>query len=161
MLQVSTSVKVNTCLATTFKKNIIVNDDDGDDGDGDNSDDNDPNRGGLRRELQDLYFQTNNITVGRKTNLRGVYEKYVTSAILKQIDDAITQGSGFSLHAIKELVVQVNRHDPLRGSSYIKTPKFLADKRAIVNVQNKDNKCFMWTILSALHYKKTRKIANV
>lgn len=91
VLQVSTSVKVNTCLATTFKKNVIVTDDAGENSD----DDDEPRRSDVRRELQDIYIQTNNITVQRKTNLRAVYEKYVTGAILKQIDDVITKDRDF------------------------------------------------------------------
>jgi len=38
----------------------------------------------------------------------------------------------------------------LSGSMYIKTPKKLRDKKCIVNVKNKDNKCFLYSILAIL-----------
>ena len=37
------------------------------------------------------------------------------------------------------------------GRSYIPTPKGIEAKEAVVNVQNKDNQCFKWAVLSALH----------
>lgn len=64
------------------------------------------------------------------------------------------QGSGFTLSNINELLVQINRYDPIRGASFIDLPKYLKAKHAIVNVVNNDNKwamCFKWAILSALY----------
>jgi hypothetical protein len=45
----------------------------------------------------------------------------------------------------------VAEYKPTSGSSFIKTPKYIADKHAVINVNNSDNKCFIWAILSALH----------
>ncbi len=39
-------------------------------------------------------------------------------------------------------------------SSFVKTPKSLAKKGAIVNINNKDQKCFMWSILAHLHKQR-------
>ena len=39
----------------------------------------------------------------------------------------------------------------LQGSSYMKLPKGIEDKKAILNVQNEDEKCFLWSALAALH----------
>jgi len=63
-----------------------------------------------------------------------------------------TRGSGFVLEYVKRFVISVLRYLPLHGSTYIPTPAFLAAKRCIVNVQNfDDSKCFLWSVLSALH----------
>jgi hypothetical protein len=43
------------------------------------------------------------------------------------------------------------KYTPLKGSSYIPLPKKLKTKKAIITVKNTDNKCFMWSILAALH----------
>lgn len=37
------------------------------------------------------------------------------------------------------------------GSNYLPLPAKLARKKAIINVQNTDQKCFMWSVLAALH----------
>ena len=47
------------------------------------------------------------------------------------------------------LEVHTVSYKPLRGETYIPLPKELADKKAIINVQNKDNKCFLWCVLRA------------
>lgn len=40
---------------------------------------------------------------------------------------------------------------PLEGSSYLKLPKQLEDKKAVLNIQNDDEKCFLWSVLASLH----------
>ena len=36
-------------------------------------------------------------------------------------------------------------------SSYISLPNWISNKKAIVNIQNKDDKCFLWCILRYLY----------
>ena len=42
-------------------------------------------------------------------------------------------------------------YTPLRASSYIKLPKHIQDKKAVLNIQNDDQRCFLWSVLAALH----------
>ena len=44
-------------------------------------------------------------------------------------------------------------YNPLRGETWIDLPKELKDKRAIINMKNEDNKCFLWCLLRALNPK--------
>lgn len=37
------------------------------------------------------------------------------------------------------------------GSSYIKLPKFIENKKAVVNIENQDQYCFAWAVTSALY----------
>ena len=46
--------------------------------------------------------------------------------------------------------MDVAKYKPLKGSSYIDLPQQLKLKKAIVNVQNKDQQCFKWSVLAAL-----------
>ena len=41
----------------------------------------------------------------------------------------------------------------MKGSSYIPLPDFIFKKKAIKNIQNKDEKCFLWCVLRYLHPK--------
>ena len=43
------------------------------------------------------------------------------------------------------------KYVPLGGSSYIPLPKFLAAKKAIINLKNEDDECFKWAIIRALN----------
>lgn len=53
------------------------------------------------------------------------------------------------------MVVNTNQCEFFSGSTFIVTPKYIADKNAVINVQNTDNECFKWAVLSALHPAET------
>ncbi|KAK3103044.1 hypothetical protein FSP39_016008 [Pinctada imbricata] len=61
------------------------------------------------------------------------------------------EGSNWSLDKVLEININIANYRPIKGSSFIPLPAKLVAKKAIVNVQNTDNKCFMWSILAALH----------
>ena len=45
-----------------------------------------------------------------------------------------------------------------RGGSYIKSPEWLANKKATINPKNKnDDECLRWSTISALNYNKVMK----
>ena len=39
----------------------------------------------------------------------------------------------------------------MNGSSYIPLPDWILNKKAIVNIENKDEKCFLWCVLRYLY----------
>ena len=43
----------------------------------------------------------------------------------------------------------------MMGSSYIPLPAYIRNKKAVINIKNDDQKCFMWSILAALHPGRT------
>ena len=45
-------------------------------------------------------------------------------------------------------------YDPIKAYSYIPLDKKLANKKAIINIQNEDNECFKWCITRALNPKE-------
>ena len=49
------------------------------------------------------------------------------------------------------LEIHTAEFNPMNGSSYIPLPDWITNKKAIVNIQNKDEKCFLWCILRYLH----------
>ncbi|CAG2208280.1 unnamed protein product [Mytilus edulis] len=64
------------------------------------------------------------------------------------------QGSNWTVDKVVDLTIHMARYRPLKGSSYIPLPIKLRSKHAIVNVKNKDSKCFMWSILAAMYPAK-------
>ena len=51
------------------------------------------------------------------------------------------------------------KYIPLGGSSYIPLPKFLAAKKAIINLKNEDDEWLKWAITRALiQYKNSERI---
>jgi len=71
-----------------------------------------------------------------------------------QVENFRKRGSGYVLDRVIGFVLCVNVFRPLHGSSYLPTPNWLANKHCIINVQNQDQKCFVYSILSALYPAK-------
>ena len=93
-----------------------------------------------------FYFHARNRSVlnVNDVNLEGVIEE-----IEGKIADFIRLGSGWILDEVDHLDVTFNKMNPLGGGTYMDLPKFIADKKACINVKNNDNKCFMWSLLAA------------
>ena len=63
----------------------------------------------------------------------------MTERILEKMATFQSGGSGWRLHSIIKLELHTTRYNPLRGETWIPLPKELANKKAIINMQNKDN----------------------
>ncbi|GIY48176.1 hypothetical protein CDAR_285531 [Caerostris darwini] len=83
--------------------------------------------------------------------------------MIEEADEMETRGSGWSFQEVTYLELKINKYDPLYASSYIDLPEELKSKKAIINVKNNDNKCFMWSILSAIHpvLKDAQRVSNI
>ena len=64
-----------------------------------------------------------------------------------------TEGSSWLFLDVIKLVLHTTRWDPINAGSYIDLPPFLKNKKAIINIKNQDEKCFMWSVLRALNPK--------
>ena len=62
-------------------------------------------------------------------------------------------GSGWRFRSIVSLKIFTAEYKNMKGASYIKLPKSLEDKKAIINMQNKDEECFKWSVTRALNPK--------
>ena len=70
--------------------------------------------------------------------------------VLESLAKFQRQGSNWRLPSVLSLVLHTVKYVPLGGSSYIPLSKFLAEKKAIINLKNEDDECFKWTITRAL-----------
>ena len=64
-----------------------------------------------------------------------------------------SEGSGYTFVKVIKLVLHTTKWEPLYGSRYIPLDPYLANKKAIINMKNEDDKCFMWCVLRALYPK--------
>ena len=65
--------------------------------------------------------------------------------------------SGFTLDKIMHLYINFHKLVLTRGSSYIELPEWIKSKKAVINRQNKDEECFKWAVIAALHHEEIRK----
>ena len=75
----------------------------------------------------------------------------------ESIADQQDRGSGYVFHSILYFHVTLARHTPLVGGNYIRSPVWLSQKKATVNVQTKDGKCIIDCINAQLHPAKENK----
>merc|ERR1712055_564862 len=83
-------------------------------------------------EFQDLYDESKN-------------------KIWLTFDAWLKDGSGWIIQSVDEFHLKICKYTPLQGSSYIKSPNKIENSKSVVNVQNEDNKCFLYSVLAALH----------
>ena len=71
--------------------------------------------------------------------------------VLESLAKFQRQGSNWIFHSVLSLDLHTVKYVPLGGSSYIPLSKFLAAKKAIINLKNDDDECFKWAITRALN----------
>ncbi|GBN29391.1 hypothetical protein AVEN_174586-1 [Araneus ventricosus] len=102
-------------------------------------------------EIKEFSFKTQNQIILESTYLNTFYV-HVVDKLKREMKEFEAKGSGWRRIRVKGLELRINKYNSLRGSSYIDLPKEMKDKKTGINVKNEnDNKCFMWSVLSALH----------
>lgn len=99
---------------------------------------------------KDVDFKTKNAVVLTTTNLDELYSSKIDK-LVRESEEFENAGSGWTLSEIVYLEIRINKFNPLHASKYIDLPIHIKLKHAVVNVENIDEKCFMWAVLSALY----------
>ena len=88
-------------------------------------------------------------------NLESTNEKEIIAKVIKTILNKISNyqqnGSGWYFKEVIHLEIHTVNYHPMKGSSYIPLPDWIMRKKAIVSIRNRDNKCFLWSVLRYLH----------
>ena len=64
------------------------------------------------------------------------------------------EGTGWKVHEVNDLKLHLGQYKPLKGSQYIELPSYVQHTKGVVNIQNKDEKCFLWSVLAHLFPKE-------
>ena len=83
-------------------------------------------------------------------DVHDILESFYTT-LLDLIDQYEMCGSGWVLNKLLRLDLHVAKYDPLRASTYMPLPEEIELKHAVVNIQNSDNLCFLWSVIGELH----------
>ena len=68
------------------------------------------------------------------------------------------KGSEFIPESVELLYYHFQKIDIRRAESYIMSPNWIVNKKATINPKNeKDNKCFQWSIIAGLNYNKIKE----
>ena len=96
------------------------------------------------------YFHSDTYINLDSSNVKDIIRKSEES-IFEKISSYLNNGSGWYFKELVRLEIHINEYKPIRGSSYIPLPDWIMRKKAIVSIQNKDDKCFIWSILRYLN----------
>ena len=96
-----------------------------------------------------LYLTSSNYLIWSEIEIHDAIPT-INREILLRNDNAVHRESSIIIDHVDSITVNISRFQPLSGYGFKPLPEFLQSKRAIVNVQNRDNRCFGYAILSAL-----------
>ncbi|XP_031777338.1 uncharacterized protein LOC116415884 [Nasonia vitripennis] len=140
--------KINTVLSCKFTKTCVENNENVKEKEGE--------------YIETKYFNTKNHEILSTTLLNNWFKSNVIEPLLTDIEEFQERDSGWTLHSIENIQININKFNPMRaGSSYIPLPAFIEKRKACINVKNYDNKCFIWAILSALYPVKHGNHSNI
>ena len=81
-------------------------------------------------------------------------------SLLQKYQDELEEkirGSEFVFDSVDLLHYNLHKISLNRGGSYIDSPKWLKNKKATINPQNNDDKCFQYALTAALNYEQIKK----
>ncbi|XP_066157591.1 uncharacterized protein [Euwallacea fornicatus] len=108
-------------------------------------------KSGDKEIINIFYFNTNYAIIDVGTNLLGWFRENIQDQVLNQLSEFQERDSGFALQKIDYLEININKFEMGSGSTFIKLPKEISKKRACINIQNDDQACFYWSIVSAIY----------
>ena len=104
---------------------------------------------------------TSHFQGGTRTLLRPakINENIDASAekINQSFDEFLRRGSGWRLETIDYLHIYSAQYVPIPGTSYVPTPKSIAGKQAVINIQNEDVNCFEYSMIASRYYQDIDK----
>ena len=105
----------------------------------------------LSFKVQDkAYFHSNTYINFKTSDVKELLSKFIRE-IIENINTFQTNGSGWYFKEVVQLEIHTTEFNPMKGSSYIPLPDWIMRKTAIVSIRNKDEKCFLWSVLRYLH----------
>ena len=98
-----------------------------------------------------------------EVNLEGTDEDDIYIIMMDRILEKIERfingdgngGTRWAVFNVIKLELHTVSYKPLGGETWVPLPKELADKKAIINMKNENNKCFLWCVLRALNPTKS------
>lgn len=108
------------------------------------------------QKMEIMSHSTKMRSVARSDKLENIY--LIKSVDLKtKMSEFQERDSGWALHQISNLNININKHSIIRGSSFITLPYKLMKLNACLNIKNNDIYCFKWCVIAALRSPNNRK----
>ena len=119
------------------------------------------------QKIRTFYVNSDNeeIRSGNETVeiINKLFESFLNN--YQKEEKILRNGSNFVLESVKILYYHIHKINLKRGKSYIKSLKWILNRRATINPKSKDNKCFQYAITTAMNHQKIEnhpeRISNI
>ena len=109
----------------------------------------------------DTSLRTTTQIIFHGTDLEKWFQSLVRVMLVKY-ENMPQQGSNWTLGSIDDLELHISKYTPLQGSSYIPLPPKIAAKKAVINIKNlRNNRCFIYAIITKTLYETVPIIRNL
>ena len=110
-------------------------------------------------ETRTMHTKSNNVEIMMDSETDEIIEDLFESFLQKYQEglEESLRGIEFAYDSVDALYYNLNKVSLGRGRSYIDSPKWLKNKKAIINPKNKDENCFLYALTVALNYEKIKK----
>ena len=110
-------------------------------------------------ETRTIYVWSDNVSIVRGGDTDNIIREIFRSFLCNYQEELkIIKESYFVFESVELMDCKLHRVRLRRGGSYVKSPKWLANKKATINPKNKnDYECLWWSIIPALNYYEIMK----
>ena len=105
------------------------------------------------------YVLSDNVSIMQDKDTHDIIREIFRSFLHNYQEQLKTiKGSDFVFESVDLMDYKLLKVPLKRGGSYIKSPKWLANKKATINPKNEnDDECLRWSIICALNYNEIMK----
>ena len=110
-------------------------------------------------EIHTMHTKSNNVEIMmgiEADEIVGELSKSFLQIYQEGLEESM-RGSEFVYDSVDGLYYNLNKVSVSRGGSYIDSPEWLENKKAIINPKNNDDKCFQYALTVALTYEQVLK----
>ena len=110
-------------------------------------------------ETRTYYIRSDKVRIMQGKNTNDIITELFESFLHDYQEKLKTiKGSDFVFESVDLMDYKLHRVRLNRGGSYIKSPKWLENKKAVINPKNEnDDECLRWSIICALNYNEIMK----
>ena len=118
-------------------------------------------------EIRTIFVLSDNeqIRLGNETD--DIVKRLISSFLnnYQKEEIILKNGCNFVFESVDLLSYHIHKTSLKRGKSYIKSPKWIVNKKAAINVKNADDECFKYSIIIGLHHLEIgnhpEKLSNI
>ena len=111
------------------------------------------------RVFDDKYHHSDIFSLYRRSSIRRLLDNLTQYLIQNRENnmERLEDTSNHKLEFINNIYIKFHEINPRNTRTYITTPKKLLNKNAIINPQNKDDKCFLYATAISVYYDEINK----